>query len=106
MQQSIGVPADGDGRPSASNGIALASAAIGGVSALLSGSFGYSHAKSAYEAATGSSAGFGDYITVASDTPSLMAVWFATYGPLAGFCGAIAGAGVGYAVGTKWAETA
>ena len=59
MQQSIGVPADGDGRPSASNGIALASAAIGGVSALLSGSFGYSHAKSAYEAATGSSAGFG-----------------------------------------------
>lgn len=172
MQQSIGVPADGDGRPSASNSIALASAAIGGVSALLSGSFGYSHAKSAYEAATGSSAEFEDYITVArafwdtvpiavavavvvgllaagqavtaamlrygaglcgvaalaagasldpgrhltayhatvfsgaSDTPSLMAVWFATYGPLAGFCGAIAGAGVGYAVGTKWAETA
>jgi len=46
------------------NAIALASAGIGLVSGIASGSVGYSHAKSAYEAASGSTAGFSDYITV------------------------------------------
>jgi hypothetical protein len=173
MQQPItGAGGTGEGRRSPSNGIALAAAAIGGFSAILSGSLGYGHAKSAYEAATGGTAGLDDYITVArafwdtvpiaaavalvvgllaagqavtmpmlrygaggfgvlaltagasldparhlaayhatvmsgaTDTPSLMTVWLTTYGPFAGLFGAIAGAGVGYAIGTKWAEVA
>lgn len=48
-----------------SHSITVAAASIGAVSALASGTFGYQHAKSVYEAAQGTNAGLADYITVA-----------------------------------------
>jgi hypothetical protein len=157
-------------RPSPENSIAIASAAIGIISAIAGGSLGYDHAKSAYVAVHGSAAGFSDYLevgqafwdalpisaavavivgllaagqrvseamfrygaglvgvaalaigsnvdparhlvayqrTVLLNTPDsvrLLEVWLEVYGPLAGILGAIGGAGIGYAVGTKVAE--
>ena len=47
-----------------SNAIALSSAGIGLVTAIFYSNVGFDHAKSAYEAATGGSAGLSDYVTV------------------------------------------
>lgn len=150
-----------------SNAIALSSAGIGLVTAVFYSNVGFEHAKSAYEAATGGSAGLSDYVTVgtafwdglpiaaavaviagmlaaghqvsaamlrygagivglialaigasvdpaahlvayqatvssgAKDTAGLFSVWLSVYGGLAAVLAAIAGVGVGYAVGVK-----
>jgi hypothetical protein len=155
---------------SSSNTIALTAAAIGFVSAIASGTLGFDHAKSAYDAALGGTAGFDDYVTVgnafwdavpvgaafavtagllaygvqlsaayyrfgagivavgasalgasldapkhlqgylavtnsgASDTATVLSVFWQVYGGLAWILAAIAGLGIGIAIGTKAAD--
>lgn len=54
----------GGEKVSSSNAISLAAAAIGIVSGVASGALGYEHAKSAWQAATGGTAGLSGYVDV------------------------------------------
>ncbi len=76
-------PSEPTSTPTSSNTIAMTAAAIGLVSAILSGTVGFEHAKSAYEASTGGSANFNDYVTVSR------AFWDGL--PIAAVCAASSG---------------